>query len=243
VAGHRQLNSVENQIRANLRRHKERVAVTEKLDKAYRKNDHRFEEAKKRQERKIEEQVGKDQTKMITLDRIQGMTTAQIAEKYRIHPATVNKRLGFAQRMKIIDHHVESVIGELVPKALGVYDLTMSDLYHEVNPQVINVANRVLEGSGVLRRDGTALDPRPGDPGEISTIEEYRAWRITKRNPVEERDHEDLEYGTGGGGTVLDAHQEDPGGDLDGDLSQLPEDRDGGSQDPAGGDPEDQGCG
>jgi hypothetical protein len=181
----------------------------------------------------------KNKARMMAVEHLQGLTVAQLAEKYRVSRSTVTKKLRYAEQQRLIERSSHMLVKQLVPQALGVFELAMTDIYHEVNPQVVTVATRVLEGSGVLRKGG---EPPSNPTGDISTIEEYRAWRVT-RVGAEGASHEDSGSGESGRGAVLDAHQEDPGGYVDGELAELPEDRVGGGEDPAGSHPEDQGCG
>ena len=192
-------------------------------------------------EHELPQRMKKEKAKLAALDRAQGMTVAEIAQKYRITASTVAERIRFAEQQGLLDQHVSMVVKQLVPQAMGVYELAMSDLYHEVSPQVVSVATRVLEGTGVLRKPGAAAPS--GGEGEVSTIEEYRALRITRQSAAEESHDASRGSGQSGWGTVLDADQADPGGDLDRHLPQLSEGGNGGSENPAGGDPEDQGRG
>lgn len=223
------------EIRRNLRRHKARMAERDKHDDAY------WNEAQKARQR-----AARNGAKLMALEHIQGLSVAQLAQKYRVSPRTVGDKLRYARRMRLVEHQVNAMVKELVPTALGVYELAMSDIYHEVNPQVVTVATKVLEGTGVLRKlgeGGPSGLPASSD-GDINTIEEYRAWRVTRSGPASlEAADANGGYGTGGRGAVLDQHQADQGGDLDGQFTELPEGGDGGGQDPAGGDPQDQGCG
>ena len=207
----------------------------------------------------------KEKARLTALDHAQGMTVSALMEKYQVTRPVIQERLTYAEKEGLLQGFTQATINHLVPRAMATYEAVMSDLYHEVNPQVVTVATRVLEGTGVLNPKTPVLSPvsAQADHGEVTTLEEYRALRITRLSAdarsrestdivsgtVINRDSdvggvgEDSEQRTVGYGTVLDADQADPVRDVDGDLPQLPEGRDGGGEDPAGGDPQDQGRG
>jgi len=215
--------------------------------------------------RKVKSRRSRDRAKLVALDRAQGMSLPELSEKYQVSQSTIRDRLSYADKEGLLQGFTQATINHLVPRAMATYEAVMSDLYHEVNPQVVTVATRVLEGTGVLNPKTPVLSPvsAQADHGEVTTLEEYRALRITRLSAdarsrestdivsgtVINRDSdvggvgEDSEQRTVGYGTVLDADQADPVRDVDGDLPQLPEGRDGGGEDPAGGDPQDQGRG
>ena len=169
-----------------------------------------------------------------------------------------------------LDRHMKTAVKDRVafiyepePTDQKIERWTYAMLYHEVNKQVIDVATKILEGTGVISRDKAAAMTQENPPaeGDISTIEEYRALRIHRlstvngggghtlpglvlnHDPDEGGVNADSEYGGAGRGTVLHEAQADPIGYLDGHVTELPGPGDGGSEDPAGSHPQDQGRG
>ncbi|MFH1763689.1 MAG: hypothetical protein ABIF09_05795 [Gemmatimonadota bacterium] len=175
---------------------------------------------------------------LMVIDRAHGQSVAELSQKYQVSEQSVKAHLKLGSQLGVVNKHVVQVINQLVPKALAVYDKTMDDIFQEVNPTVMAAATRVLEGTGVLQRTPPPMLVQPPESnGQITTIEEYRAWRSTTLNmpstgppegqviegtTVGEDDHVESEHRDESGAAVHDRGEEAARRQLSGDLHELP---------------------
>lgn len=77
-----------------------------------------------------------------------GRSRSEIAEMFKVSPATVSKRVQEASRSEIFQQAMELVHRRLLPKAMAIYDV-------ELEQGNFEAAQDVMHGIGVLQKGGT----------------------------------------------------------------------------------------
>ena len=187
--------------------------------------------------------MSKLKAREVALDHIQGMSILELSQKYRVSPNVVRMRIERGAFGKIIEQHSQQVLDELVPKALAVFDLALDAKPGSVTKHAVEVATRVLAGSGVLKRE--LYQVPESAPGEVTTIEEYRALRVTRQSselagpPAEDQCHEPCNS-RDGWPTVLDTSETDAGWTVLRHVPELQGHPECDCADPAASDPQDR---
>lgn len=125
--------------------------------------------ARRKQERKdLRTALRQARLESILAAEIARMPRAEIAARFGVKSSTIPKLLKTAQREGLMDLAKDLVVGKLVPKAIGVYEVAL-----EANS--LEAARDVMRGTGLLPEKLTDLGAFAGaTEGEI-TIREYRA--------------------------------------------------------------------
>lgn len=102
----------------------------------------------------------------IFVARIAGMSHAEIAERFNRKHSTISRYLSDAHKNHLVDLAKEIIIGQLIPKAIIVYE-------KHLDANSLDAARDVMRGTGALPERGPQPTLAPGE-GEL-TLREIRA--------------------------------------------------------------------
>jgi transposase-like protein len=114
-------------------------------------------------------------------DRIAGLSIAEVARKYNVHPHTVENRFKLLRREELLEKAVERVVERLLESSMEAYE----DLITQTDDKKVRLeaARDIAFGTGVLSKQNNALvNPNPQKGAEM-TLRAWREKRFAKQAP------------------------------------------------------------
>jgi transposase len=107
---------------------------------------------------------------MMAIDRAMGMSIKEIAEDFKVSPATVKSYLSTAEEEGFIDHYRRAMYDRLAPKVLAVYEAHLEQ-------GSLQAARDLAQGLGILQNS-----PPKAKEKAITTLAEWRAEKDEEKD-------------------------------------------------------------
>lgn len=119
--------------------------------------------------------VQRAQAKIMLAKRLSGSSLSEIAEQFQVSPQTINRRIKLAMREGLLDEATDTVIDDLVPKALAVFRAALLE-------GDVDCARDILFGTGILSKT-----PKPAQTTTVTattelSLEQYRALLLKEHD-------------------------------------------------------------
>lgn len=109
-------------------------------------------------------------------ERVLGKSIKEVAEQFRVSPATVHDRLALARESGVLPQAKLMLLERLLPRALTVYIAAMDQ--QPVSEESVKAARDVLFGLGVLEKQTKVVQK---GPSEDDTLASYRVEREKRK--------------------------------------------------------------